>query len=85
MNPINKKGKKFFQCTITIVLNYDEVGKSPERISQIKHFIDKHNWEGIKYLSEKDDCKKIEKNNSTIAQNVLNAILLTFQNITQMM
>ena len=85
MNPINKKGNKFFQCTITIVLNYDEVRKSPERISQIKHFIDKHNWEGIKYLSEKDDCKKIEKNNSTIAQNVLNAILLTFQNITQMM
>ena len=34
---------------------------------RIKSFIDKCNWEGINYLSEKDDCKAFWKNNLTIA------------------
>ena len=32
-----------------------------------------YNWEGINYPSEKDDWKKFEKNNVTIALNVLYA------------
>ena len=32
-----------------------------------------YNWEGINYPSEKDDWKKFEKNNVTIAFNVLYA------------
>ena len=40
--------------------------------TKIKAFIDKYNWEEIIYLSEKDDWKKFEKNNLTIADNVLN-------------
>ena len=42
-----------------------------ERITRTKPFINKYNWEGIHFLSEKDDRKKIEKNNVTIAVNVL--------------
>ena len=41
--------------------------------SKIKTFINKLNREGIYYLSEKVDWKKIEKNNLTIAINVLYA------------
>ena len=40
--------------------------------TKIKAFIYKYKWEGIIYLSEKDDWKKFEKNNLTIAVNVLN-------------
>ena len=43
------------------------------RNSEIKSFIDKYNWEGINYPSEKDDWKKFEKNNLRIALNVLYA------------
>ena len=48
--------------------------------------MNKYNWEGINFPSEKDDWKKIEKNDVTIALNVLYAkkekyILLMFQNI----
>ena len=63
--------------------------KDPERITKIKPFINKYNWEGINFPSEKDDQKKFEKNNVTIALNVLYAkkekkyILLMFQNLTQ--
>ena len=62
--------------------------KNPERITKIKPFIDKYDCEGINYPSEKDDQKKFEQNNLTVALNVLYAkkkkyILPTFQNITQ--
>ena len=37
--------------------------KYPLRITKIKHFINKYNWKGINFSSEKDDWKKIEKKN----------------------
>ena len=40
-------------------------------ISKIKLFINKYNWKGITYPSEKDGWKKFEKNNLTIALKVL--------------
>ena len=33
--------------------------------------MDKHNWEGIHYPSEKNDWRKIEKDNLTIVFNIL--------------
>ena len=33
--------------------------------------MEKYNWEGINFPSEKDDWKKFEKNNLTIALNIL--------------
>ena len=37
----------------------------------MKLFINKYNWKGINFPSEKDNWKKFEKNNVTIALNVL--------------
>ena len=34
----------------------------------MKLFINKYSWKGINFPSEKDDWKKIQKNNRTIAQ-----------------
>ena len=73
---------------MTVTLNYEEIGKHAERITKIKHFMNKYNWEGINYPPEKDNWKKIEKNDVKIALNVLYAkrekhILPMFQNITQ--
>ena len=87
-HPINKKDKKCFQNAVTLALNHGEIKKEPQRITKIKPFINKHNWEIINYASEKDDWKKIMKNNEHIALNVLYSkkkkyILLMFQNITQ--
>ena len=58
INPINKKCNKCFQYAATIVLNYKEIKKDPQRITKIKLFINKYSWEGINYPSEKDDWKK---------------------------
>ena len=47
--------------------------KYPQRITKIKPFTNKYNRDGRNYPSEKDDWLKCEKNNVTIALNVLYA------------
>ena len=70
INPINKKDNKCFEYAVTVTLNHKEIGKNPKRITKIKLFINKYNWEGINFPSEEDDWKKFEKNNVTVALNV---------------
>ena len=53
MNPINKNDNKCFQYTVTVVLNYEEIGQRSERIKKIKSFINKYNWEGTNSPSKK--------------------------------
>ena len=72
-NPISKKDNKCFQHAVTVALNYEEIKKDLQIIRKIKSFINKYNWEGINFSSEKDDWKKFEKNNVIIALNVLYA------------
>ena len=48
-----------------------KIKKDPQRITEIKPFINKYNWEEINFSSEKDDWKKFGKTNVTIALNVL--------------
>ena len=44
---------------------------NPERISNIKPFTNKYKWKLINYPSKIDDWKTFEKNNPTIALNIL--------------
>ena len=52
------------------MLNYEKIKKDLQRITKIKPFVNKYNWERINFPSEKDDWKKFEKNNTTTALNV---------------
>ena len=47
------------------------MGKIHEKITKIKFFINKYKWEGKKFPLEKVDWKIFEKNNVTIALNIL--------------
>ena len=88
INPINKKDSKYFQYSVTFTLNYEELKWDPQRITKFKPFTNKCSCEGINYPSEKYRWKTFDKNNVTIALNVLYAkkdkiyILLMFQIIT---
>ena len=42
-----------------------------QRISKIKSFIDQYNWKERDFPSHSKDWKKFEKNNKTIALNIL--------------
>ena len=59
------KDNKYFQYAVTVALNYEEIKWNPERVSNIKPFINKQ-----EYLSKTDDWKTFEKNNSTIALDI---------------
>ena len=49
INPKNNDDK-CFQYALTVVLNYEEIKKDPQRISKIKPFIDQYNWKEIDFL-----------------------------------
>ena len=71
INPKNTDDK-CFQYAVTVALNYEEIKWNPERVSNITPFINKYNWKGTNYPSKIDDWKTFEKNNMTIALNILN-------------
>ena len=70
INPKNKDNK-CFQYSITVALNHQNIENHPERISNIKPFIDQYNWEDIDFPAGIKDWKKFERNNKTIALNIL--------------
>ena len=69
INPKNKDNK-CFQYSITVALNHQNIENHPERISNIKPFIDQYNWEGIDFPAGIKDWKKFERNNKKIALNI---------------
>ena len=50
INPKNKDNK-CFQYSITVALNHEDIENHPERISNIKPFINQYNWKGIDFLA----------------------------------
>ena len=69
---LNQKNNdnKCFQYAVTLALNIDQINDHPERISKIKHFIEKYNWKDINFPSTSKDWKKFELNNE-VALNIL--------------
>ena len=72
-NKSQKNDDKCFQYALTVALNYEQIKYYPERISKIKPFIDKYNWEEIDFPSHNKDWKKFVSNNKSIALNILYA------------
>ena len=55
INPINKNDNNCFQYAITTALNYQNIEKNPEKISNIKPFIDQYNWRDIDFPPHQKD------------------------------
>ena len=60
-----------FPICLTVAINYQKSKSHPERISKIKPFIDQYNWKEINFPSDKEDGKKFELINKSIALNIL--------------
>ena len=69
INPKNNDDK-CFQYAVTLALNLDKIKKDPQRVSKIKPFTEKYNWEDIDFPSPSKGWKKIECNNE-VALNIL--------------
>ena len=60
-----------FQNALNDALNYQTIKTHPERISKVKPYIIKYNWEEIEFPAGPKDWKRFEQNNKTIALNIL--------------
>ena len=64
INPQNKYDNNCFEYTISVALNHQNIKNNPERISNIKPFIDKYNWKDIDIKAhQKEGREKLEKIN----------------------
>ena len=61
VNLINKKANECFQYAAKVALNYEEMEKNPERITNIKTFINEYKWKGINFPSGENDWKNFRK------------------------
>ena len=73
INTINRNDNKCFQYAAVLALNHKGNRKDSGRITKTKLFFDKYNWEERNYPSEKDDWKRFEEDDLTVAPNVLYA------------
>ena len=53
----------YFQNALNDTLNYLNIERDPQRMSKIKPYISKYNWEGIEFPVGPKDWEKFEKNN----------------------
>ena len=73
INSKNKLGnKKCFEYSIIVALHHQDFKNHPERISNMHEFFScDYNWEGKEFLAGIKDWKRFERNNKTIALNIL--------------
>ena len=60
-----------FQNALDFALNYQNIETHRERISKLKHYVNKDNCKGIDFPAEPKDWIKFERNNKKIALNIL--------------
>ena len=56
---------------VTFALSYEETESHPQGVSNFIPFTSKYKWKGINCPSKIDDWKTFQKNNLTIAFNIL--------------
>ena len=64
-------GDNDFQDALNDALNYQNIETHPKKISKLKPYINKYNWEWIEFPARPKDWKKFERNNKKIAIHTL--------------
>ena len=71
INPQNIEDNNCFQYSIVAALNHQKIPNHPERISNLKPFINTYNWNNLEFPAGHKDYSAFEKNNSVIALNII--------------
>ena len=71
INPQNIEDNNCFQYSIVAALTHQKIPNHPERISNLKPFINNYNWNDLEFPAGQKDYSAFEKNNSEIALNIL--------------
>ena len=59
INNNNNNNNNDFQNSLDDALNYQTIETHPQRISKLKSYINKNNWEGINFPAGSKEWKKI--------------------------
>ena len=65
INPKNED-QECFKWAVTVALNHGEIGKNPQRISNIKPYANKQNWTGLEFPVAVNKIDRFEKNNPSV-------------------
>ena len=60
-----------FQNALDDALTYQTIESNPQRISKLKPYINKYNWKGINFPAGSKEWQTFERNNDTVALNIL--------------
>ena len=71
INNNNNNNNNNFQNALDDALNYQIIEKDPQRISKLKPCINNYNWKRINFPAGSKEWQRFEKNNDTIALNIL--------------
>ena len=71
INHKNTKCNCCFPYSLVAALNHQKIRNHPELIANITPFVDQYDWSGIDFPAGTKDWKRFEKNNGTIALNIL--------------
>ena len=70
INPKNEEGK-CIKYAIIASLNHHKIDNHPERISKLRPDINDYNCHGLEFPARPSDLRKFEKDNRSIARNIL--------------
>ena len=70
INPKNEDDDECFKWAVIAALHHGEI-EHHERINNLKPFVSRYNWHGIKFPATTNQISKFEKQNPDIAVNVL--------------
>ena len=71
INPKNEDDEECFRWAVTAALNYNEIKKDPQRITNLKKHVDKYNWDGLSFPMALNKIDLFERRNPDIAVHVL--------------
>ena len=61
VNPINEGDERCFMWAVIAGLHYREIGNNPERISKLKPYVGRYNWDGLVFPATLRDICRFEK------------------------
>ena len=70
INPKNED-EECFKYAVVAALHHEVISDHPERVSKLRPFVERYNWEGLEFPMALNKISKFEKRNLEIAVNVL--------------
>ena len=66
INPKNENDEECFKWAVTAALHHAEIKSYPERISNLRKYVNNYDWPGLEFLLSIKGIREFEKKNDVI-------------------